>query len=168
MGCKAAQIEVVKKSLFDATELESKQKFFPDNYYKRKIFIISFLILVILYLILYKISNSVEILYSIILVFPIVVFLIHKKIKKRYYKISDSMLLVGRGLLETHITYLEIFKVQNIKMKQNVFQQRSNVADLILQTASGKIKIPCVNFKDAVKIYNHTLYKVETSNTSWM
>jgi len=168
VGCKATQIEVVKKSLFDATELESKQKFFPDNYYKRKIFIISFLILVILYLILYKISNSVEILYSIILVFPIVVFLIHKKIKKRYYKISDSMLLVGRGLLETHITYLEIFKVQNIKMKQNIFQQRSNVADLILQTASGKIKIPSVNFKDAVKIYNHTLYKVETSNTSWM
>ena len=78
------------------------------------------------------------------------------------------MLLVGRGLLETHLTYLEIFKVQNIKIKQNIFQERSNVADLILQTASGKIKIPCICFEDAIKIYNHTLYKVETSKKSWM
>ena len=99
---------------------------------------------------------------------PIVVFLILKKVKKRFYKMSDEMLLVGKGLLETHITYLEIFKVQNIKMQQTIFQKRSNVADIILQTASGKIRIPCVNFDDAVKIYNHTLIKVETSQTAWM
>jgi putative membrane protein len=78
------------------------------------------------------------------------------------------MLLVGSGLLETHLTYLEIFKVQNIKMKQTIFQRRSNVADIILQTASGKINIPCIRIEDAIKIYNHTLYKVETSKTSWM
>ena len=78
------------------------------------------------------------------------------------------MLLVGKGLLETHVTYLEIFKVQNIKIQQTIFQKRSNVADLILQTASGKIKIPCIDFNEAIKIYNHTLYKVETSQTSWM
>ena len=78
------------------------------------------------------------------------------------------MLLVGKGLIETHITYLEIFKVQNIKMKQTVFQKRSNVADIIFQTASGKIKIPCIPFSDAINIYNHTLYKVETSTKEWM
>jgi len=78
------------------------------------------------------------------------------------------MLLVGSGLLETHLTYLEIFKVQNIKMKQTLFQKRSNVADIIFQTASGKIFIPCVPFEDAIKIYNHTLYKVENTKTSWM
>jgi putative membrane protein len=154
--------------LFDTTELENKEKKFSKNYYKQRIFIITFLILFILYAIAYQIINSVTVFYSMIIVFPVVVFLILKKAKKRYYKISDSMLLVGRGLLETHLTYLEIFKVQNIKMKQNIFQERSNVADLILQTASGKIKIPCISFEDAIKIYNHTLYKVETSKKSWM
>mgnify|MGYP000574594872 FL=1 len=78
------------------------------------------------------------------------------------------MLLVGRGLLETHLIYLEIFKVQNIEMKQTIFQKRSKVADIILQTASGKIKIPCIHYKEALKIYNHTLYKVETSTAPWM
>ena len=53
-------------------------------------------------------------------------------------------------------------------MKQTIFQERSNVADVILQTASGKIKIPCLNFDEAIKIYNHTLYKVETSQQEWM
>ena len=78
------------------------------------------------------------------------------------------MLLVSKGVFEAHLTYLEIFKVQNIKMKQTIFQERSNVTDLILQTASGKIKIPSIDIEDAIKIYNHTLYKVETSKTSWM
>ena len=40
--------------------------------------------------------------------------------------------------------------------------------NLVLQTASGKIKIPCINLDEAIKIYNHTLYKVETSKEAWM
>jgi len=67
--------------------------------------------LFILYAITYQINNLVTVFYSTIIVSPIVVFLILKKVKKRYYKISDSMLLVGRGLLERHLTYLQIFKV---------------------------------------------------------
>ncbi|MFT6066484.1 MAG: putative membrane protein [Polaribacter sp.] len=131
-------------------------------------FVFSFLFLIALYSFFYIGSQQIEVLYSAIVIVPLVVFLILKKVKKRFYKISDTMLLVGSGLLETHHTYFELFKVQNIKMKQSIFQKRSNVADLILQTASGKIKIPCIQLKDAIEIYNHTLYKVETSKTSWM
>lgn len=168
VGCKTAQIETIKTSLFDANDVENSDKKFPDTYYKRRIFIFTFLFLTISYSVLYFIFSNIEIFYSAILVVPIVVFLIFKKVKKRFYKISDAMLLVGKGLLETHIIYLEIFKVQNIKMEQTIFQKRSNVADLILQTASGKIKIPCLNFDEAIKIYNHTLYKVEISQQEWM
>jgi len=168
VGCNKDQLEIIKKSLFDVTQVESEKEIFPANYYKRRLFIISFIFLIMLYSILYMIFNHVEILYSAIIIFPIVVFLIFKKVEKRFYKITDSMLLVGSGLLETHQTYLEIFKVQNIKMKQTFFQKRNNVADLVFQTASGKIKIPCINFEIAVKIYNHTLYKVETCKIPWM
>jgi putative membrane protein len=168
VGCKQDQVETIKKSLFDASELEKSKKKFPDNYYKIRMFTLSFILLITLYSISCILFNLVEILYSVILVFPIVVFLIYKKVKKRFYKTTDSMLLIGKGLLETHLTYLEVFKVQNIKMKQTIFQKRNNVADLIFQTASGQIKIPCINFEDAVRIYNHILYKVETSKTPWM
>ena len=168
VGCKKEQVEIIKASLFEPSEVENNEKKLPENYYKRRIFIFTFLFLIISYTIAYLIFSNFEIFYSTIVIIPIVVFLILKKVKKRFYKISDDMLLVGKGLLETHVTYLEIFKVQNIKMQQTIFQKRSNVADLILQTASGKIKIPCIDFNEAINIYNHTLYKVETTKTSWM
>lgn len=168
VGCNKGQLEIIKKSLFDVNQVESEKEILPANYYKRRLFIISFIFLIIFYSSLYMIFNHIEILYSTIIIFPIVVFLIFKKVEKRFYKITDSMLLVGSGLLETHQTYLDIFKVQNIKMKQTIFQKRNNVADLVFQTASGKIKIPCINFEAAVKIYNHTLYKVETCKSPWM
>ncbi|WP_405567405.1 PH domain-containing protein [Polaribacter sp. Asnod6-C07] len=168
VGCKKDQIETIKNSLFHFSDVENSLKKFPDNYYKRRIFLFTFLFLIIVYTALYLTFSRIEIFYSILLVIPIVVFLVFTKVKKRFYKTSDSMLLVGKGLLETHITYLEIFKVQNIKMKQTIFQKRSNVADIILQTASGKIKIPCIPFSDAINIYNHTLYKVENTNKEWM
>lgn len=168
VGCKKDQVETIKSSLFDASEAENSTKKFPENYFKRRLFLFTFLFLIIVYSSVFMLFTHFEILYSLLLVVPLVVFLIHKKVKKRFYKISDDMLLVGKGLLETHVTYLEIFKVQNIQMQQTIFQKRSNVADLILQTASGKIKIPCINDMDALSIYNHTLYKVETSQSEWM
>ena len=168
VGCKKHQIETIKSSIFDFSKVENSAIHFPDAYYKRRIFMFSFLFLTVLYTGLYFIFSHIEIFYSLLLIIPIAVFLILKKVKKRFYKISEDMLLVGRGLLETHLIYLEIFKVQNIEMKQTIFQKRSKVADIILQTASGKIKIPCIHYKEALKIYNHTLYKVETSTAPWM
>jgi len=168
VGCKKHQVETIKSSLFDFSKVENSAIHFPDAYYKRRIFMFSFLFLTVLYTGLYFIFSHIEIFYSLLLIIPIAVFLILKKVKKRFYKISEDMLLVGRGLLETHLIYLEIFKVQNIEMKQTIFQKRSKVADIILQTASGKIKIPCIHYNEALKIYNHTLYKVETSTAPWM
>ena len=168
VGCKKEQVALIKKSLFSVDEIENSKKMFSNSYYKRRLLFISFFIVTTIYVALYFILNEATFLYSLILIIPLVLFLIGKKVKKRFYKITDTMLLVSKGVFETHLTYLEIFKVQNIKMKQTIFQERNNVADLILQTAAGKIKIPSINLEDAIKIYNHTLYKVETSKTSWM
>lgn len=168
VGCNKDQIATVKTSLFNPDEVENEVKKIPDTYYKRRIFIFSFSFLVIVYLSVFFIFKHSEVFFTALLVIPLVIFLIQKKVKKRFYKIADTMLMVGKGLLETHHTYLEIFKVQNIQMQQTIFQKRSNVADLVFQTASGKIKIPCLPFTDAIEIYNHTLYKVETSQKEWM
>ena len=78
------------------------------------------------------------------------------------------MLLVAQGTIETHKTYVPFFKVQNIALKQTIFQAKKNVADIVLQTASGKIKIPCISIEKAQQLYNYTLFKVETSQKSWM
>ena len=120
-----------------------------------------------IYLALYYFFEA-KILLSIILTLPLFVFLIHKKLKKRFYKISEDMLLVGNGVLETHITYLELFKVQNVKLKQTYFQARNEVADIVLQTASGKIYVSCLPMSKATQIYDYILFKVQTSTKEWM
>jgi len=168
VGCKKQQIEILKKSVFHELSVEKSVKQNPDSYYKKILFFWTGLFLLICYTVIFYFINHIEVFYSLLVIIPVTTLLLLKKVKKRCYQISEEMLIVGKGLLETHLTYLDIFKVQHIKIKQSIFQKGSNVADLVLQTASGKIEIPCIAYQEAIKIYNHTLYKVETSNAPWM
>lgn len=167
VGCKKNQVDDVKTNLYQFKDIEAQDKMYPDTYYKNRVYLFNLLFLVIIYVSIY-IFTEPFFLYSLVLILPIYGFLIQKKIKKRFYKLNEEMIVVGNGMIETHHTYLELFKVQNIKLKQTIFQQRSNVTDLILQTASGKITVPCLSYSKAIEMYNHILYKVETSHKSWM
>ena len=167
VGCKKNQVDDVKTNLYQFKDIEAQDKMYPDTYYKNRVYLFNLLFLVIIYVSIY-IFTEPFFLYSLVLILPIYGFLIQKKIKKRFYKLNDEMIVVGNGMIETHHTYLELFKVQNIKLKQTFFQQRSNVTDLILQTASGKITVPCLSYSKAIEMYNYILYKVETSHKSWM
>ena len=167
VGCKKNQVDDVKTNLYQFKDIEAQDKMYPDTYYKKRVYLFNLLFLVIIYVSIY-IFTEPFFLYSLVLILPIYGFLIQKKINKRFYKLNEEMIVVGNGMIETHHTYLELFKVQNIKLKQTIFQQRSNVTDLILQTASGKITVPCLSYSKAIEMYNHILYKVETSHKSWM
>jgi putative membrane protein len=103
-----------------------------------------------------------------LLFIPLTLLLIQMKYKKAFYQFNEELLIVGEGRVETHLTYLPFFKVQNIKIKQTIFQKRKNVVNLILQTASGKIRIPCIEKERAIKLYNYILYKIESNKESWM
>jgi len=126
------------------------------------------LVLFILNTLLYAVIQSNQVLLVNILLIPVFILSIEVSFKKRYYLFNKELLLVGQGTIETHKTYLPFFKVQNVKLKQTIFQAKNNVADVIFQTASGKIKIPCIQLEKAQQIYNYTLFKVETSQKSWM
>lgn len=168
VGCKKNQVDVVRTSLYTIDEIEQSDKKYPANYYAKRVYIYNFLFLIIGYGALFFLLFDLNSLLSILLVIPLMLFLIRKKLRKRFYKISNNYLLLGSGLIETHLAYLELFKVQNIKLKQSYFQQRRNVADIVLQTASGKITLPCLSFSEASKLYNYILFKVEKSTKEWM
>lgn len=102
------------------------------------------------------------------MIIPVFIFFINLTYKNRFYKTSEDVLLVGSGIFETHVSYLPFFKVQHIKMKQTFFQERNKVVDLVFQTASEEIVLPCIDQNEAIKMYNYTLFKVETSKISWM
>ena len=168
VGCKTAQVEMIKELLFNYKNLEKTEKKLSDSYLKRRMYFRNFFIFLIINVFFYFGFENFKIFFINVLLIPIFIFLIELTFKKRFYKTNEDLLLVGNGSIETHHTYLPFFKVQNIKLKQTFFQERKNVADLVFQTASGKVKIPCLELSEALKIYNHTLFKVESSKNPWM
>ncbi|QOD60755.1 PH domain-containing protein [Polaribacter haliotis] len=168
VGCKSAQVAIIKELLFPNENLEGIGKNYSDSYFRARLYFRSMLFFLILNTGLYFGFESLHVFWINALLIPIFIFFIELKFRKRYYYFNDDLLLLGSGSIETHKTYLPFFKVQNVKLKQTIFQARKNVADIVFQTASGKIKIPCIQLENAQKIYNYTLFKVETSKKSWM
>ncbi len=168
VGCQYHQVLQIKELLFDFQSVENSEKYNSNTYFKSRMYFRSFLGLLIFNSILMVVLQNANWLWFNLILFPLVILLIRLKFKKTFYSFDDEVLLIGKGRIETHIIYLPFFKVQNIKMKQTLFQQRKDVVDIILQTASGKIKIPCIEKERATQIYNYTVYKVEKSTELWM
>jgi putative membrane protein len=168
VGCRKEQVEKIKELLFDCADLEKSKREHSDSYLKYRMYLRSFFFFLILNIWFYAGFDNGKIFFSNILLVFLVVFFNELTFKKRFYKMDDEFLLVGNGSIETHLTYLPFYKVQNIKLNQTFFQERKQVADLVLQTASGKVKIPCLPLSEALKIYNYTLFKAESSKNPWM
>ena len=168
IGCKTTQIKTIKELLYVNESIDNEPRFLPNTYYLLRMYFRSGLgLFLINSLIFFLINNQNWFLVNLVLV-PLTILLIRLKYKKAFYQFNEELLLVGKGRVETHLTYLPLFKVQNIKMKQTFFQQRKNVVNLVMQTASGKIRIPCIEKDRAITLYNYILYKVESSKEPWM
>lgn len=168
VGCKKEQIAEVKALLFNFADVDSLEKKQVHTYLKVRMYFRVVLFLLLINIGVHFIFTDAKIYLFNLFAFPFFIFIINLIYRKRFYKINKDILLVGTGILETHLTYLPFFKVQNIKMKQTFFQERNKVVDLVFQTASGKIKLPCIDKNEAIKIYNYTLFKVESSKDLWM
>ena len=168
IGCKTAQIKTIKELLYTDESIDNQIAYLPNKYYLLRMYFRSVLGLVVINTIIFFFLEEPIWFWVDLVLIPLTILLIHLKYKKAFYKFDDELLLVGKGRVETHLTYLPLFKVQNIKMKQTIFQQRRNVVNLVLQTASGKIRIPCIEKERAINLYNYILYKVESNNQSWM
>ena len=168
VGCKKEQIVVITDLLFPNENLEAKNKHFSNVYFKFRLYLrsIAFLGILNIFLVVFQEGNLVFL--GNLLLLPMVVFFVELKFKKRYYILNENVIVLNAGSIETHRTYLPFFKVQNIQLKQTILQAKREVVDVVFQTASGKIKIPCIAMVNAQEIYNYTLFKVETSLKSWM
>lgn len=168
VGCKKEQIAVIINLLFPNEILETEKKHFSELYFKYRLYSKSGLFLIVLNTLFVVFQDSYLVFLGNLVLLPIAVFFVELKFRKRYYFFNENVLVLNAGSIETHRTYLPFFKVQNIQLKQTLLQSKRDVVDLVFQTASGKIKIPCISMKSAQEIYNYTLFKVETSLKSWM
>ena len=168
VGCNKEHILEVKETLFNIGNIDFLEKKYPDIYFRNRMFFLSFVFVLCFNFGLFLLYHSYKITLINIVVIPSLILWIQVKYKKAFYKINNDLLLVGNGVFNTNLTYFQLYKIQNVKLKQSYFQSRRNIVSLVLQTASGKIKIPCIEKEKAYKIYNYILFKAESSTESWM
>ncbi len=82
--------------------------------------------------------------------------------------INDEALLCAYGVWDHRHLILPFYKVQGIRLKQSPYQRSHDLATIQMDTASGQVTIPYLQLKDARDLTNLLLFKVESTNRSWM
>lgn len=93
------------------------------------------------------------------------VYLSHQKL--RYYVSKDIIRLHGGSYGDKH-SVIHTYKIQAITIKQTPYQNRVQLANLLIFTASGAITIPYIGLERAQEIRDFLLKTVEVSREEWM
>ena len=89
--------------------------------------------------------------------------------KKRHFRISETQLEISKGHISQTIYRLQNYKIQSVRFRQNIFVKRRGLADIIIYSGAGEnLTIPYIPEKLAMDLYNFLLYKVESTNKTWM
>lgn len=165
-GCLAKHLELLKTDLFGEDKLSETAKFYSNNYYFRRLWILSgwlpliltapFLYTEIIYLIAAVLWLLFSAGYSLLV------------LKKRYFKINNSQIRISSGAISHKWKQMELFKIQSVEFNQTIFQKRRSLASLSLMNASGTMTIPYIDETMAKEIYNYLLYHTEISEKQWM
>lgn len=165
-GCLNQHLEQLKTDLFGEEKLSQSTKFRTDNFYFWPLW--SFMGL-------FPVIVASPFLYSqwifwaaSFLWFLVSAGYIYLIVRKRYFRINNEQIRISEGAISHKWKQMELFKIQSVKFKQNIFQKRRSLASLELMNASGSITIPYINEVLAKSIYNYLLYHTQTSTKKWM
>ena len=91
----------------------------------------------------------------------------------RYYKtwvyeVNEEGLKTGSGVITRTNVLLQWYKIQGVRIRQGLYQQRKGVADLIFYTAAGSVRIPYVELEKAKALRDYVILKVEIDRRKWM
>lgn len=121
-------------------------------------------------LIIFKLSNVVPNLPWLIIPIAITVGVLYTYYswKKWKVQISPKGILLRRGFIRTSYLLLRWEKIQGLRSRQSIFQQRRSLSDLHIFTAAGVVKIPYLSEELIEDLRDYLLYYVESDNKPWM
>lgn len=90
------------------------------------------------------------------------------KVNKSSIGLNSDLISLRSGTIDTKVSYIELHKLQSVKLVQNIFQQYNHHADLIMQTASGSISIEYLKKSEAEYIMNYLMFKIESNPKHWI
>jgi len=103
-----------------------------------------------------------------LLILPLAYFLSLRYHRHWRYFLSEEGLRTTAGIFTMRSVLLQWYKVQAVEVRQTIYQRRKGVANLILYTAAGAVRIPYIEIEKARVIQNFALYKIEIDTRSWM
>lgn len=89
-------------------------------------------------------------------------------VKRFRLLLSEDALFIHRGVFGMEEILLKWNNIQRTTLQQSLYQRRHKLATLRLHTAGGVITIPFINLDLALRIFNYSLYKIESSKQVWM
>lgn len=81
---------------------------------------------------------------------------------------NKDMIKLKRGWIFPKVVIIKYYKLQNLKLNQNFLQKRRNSVNLDFFTAGGNLRMWQLDEEVAKDLYDYVLFKVESSNASWM
>lgn len=172
VGVSQSHIQLLFKVLFGISDFESIDFNVIHTQFKR--FTVYSLRLLLIFALLVFIQLYFIDLYTglvipgLIILFSFFIYLVFCSTKKSYVGTSETLVKVGSGSIHTSTAFVEIFKIQSLAIKQNIYQKKIGLCNLVLYTASGSLKITYLNHAEAQSLANQILFKIESNLSEWM
>ena len=167
-GCQKQHRQIINHQFYPEQNHDT-EKFLltPEPFWKLRLYVF-FSIIPLLALVPAFYFDQLEIA-GMIGIYTIVSALIVFKYTANYkVTISTNLLELNKGYIFTEQIFLKVFKVQNVAVKQNIFQKSRDLVSLKVYTASGSLTIPYIKQDSGFDLANKLLFDVESSQESWM
>ncbi len=106
--------------------------------------------------------------YAIPVVTACIVFFSFKYYQSVHLRWNKDILVLSKGFVYPRSYIIKFYKVQNVSLKQSFLQKRRGLAHLIFHSAAGDLNMPHMPYVVARELYDYILYRVESSDESWM
>ena len=166
-ACRLSHQQRIKNAIFGESEPEFSKEYKSHwIYFVRKFLFVS--LVFVLPTVFYWWQNpEYQIVLLVYEVFFVIIFFL--AYKRRGFRISESQLEITKGHISKTIYQLQNYKIQSVKFRQNILVKRRGLADVIIYSASGEnLTVPYIPEKLAMNLYNFLLYKIESTEKSWM
>ncbi len=158
----------IEKSLFPELESSDYQEFRPNAiYFRRAWIIVGWIPAILLSLNYFAIQYWAAI--------PVVSWLLLSYVwsrlnyRKRLFRIGRDLVQDRSGAIGTSWQWMYLYKIQAVRLRRNIWERRRKLSTIFLYSASGEVlSIPYVDSAVAWRLYQWFLYRIETSEESWM
>jgi putative membrane protein len=95
-------------------------------------------------------------------------FLAGKYVKSVTLSTNGELIIYRRGWMFMDRTVIKSYKVQTLQWSQNILQKQRGTAHLTLNTAAGSRTLRFFPVEQVRELHDFFLYKIESSEESWM